>query len=158
MPIRPRSGRSRGRAPQEVVLQLGRAGMLEAEDLAALRIDARHHVLDRAVLARRVHRLEDQQHSVAVGGIEQLLLRAEFRYVVGQQLLVVRFRFVDRPDPCRPFLEVDLVVFAHAKVFGIDFHVSPSLTLAGSSSAYNHQVGATVKGGLFCRQRLRVWR
>ena len=42
-------------APQEVVLQFGRAGMLEAEDLAALRIDPGHHVLDDAVLPGGIH-------------------------------------------------------------------------------------------------------
>jgi len=48
-------------APEKVVLQLERARVLEAEDLAALRVHARHHVADRAVLAGSVHRLEDQQ-------------------------------------------------------------------------------------------------
>ena len=48
-------------APEKIVLQFGGARMFEAEDLAALRIDARHHVLDGAIFAGRIHRLEDQQ-------------------------------------------------------------------------------------------------
>ena len=53
------------RAPEKVVVQLGGAGMLEAEDLAALWIDARHDVPDRAVFTGGVHRLENQQNGVA---------------------------------------------------------------------------------------------
>src|SRR5580658_1394472 len=36
-------------APKKIVLQLGGAGMLEAEYLTTLRIDSRHHVLYRTV-------------------------------------------------------------------------------------------------------------
>ena len=81
MPMRPRSGRSRGGAPEEIVLQLGCARMLEAEYLAALRIDAGHDVLDRAVLAGRVHGLEDQQQGIGVRGVQQLLLLAELLHL-----------------------------------------------------------------------------
>src|SRR5262252_7779213 len=42
--------------------------------LRALRIDARHHVFDDVVLTRRVHPLKDQQQSVAVVRVEQVLL------------------------------------------------------------------------------------
>jgi hypothetical protein len=45
-----------GGAPEKIVLQFAGAGMLEAEDLAALRIDTRHHVPDGAVVSCRVHR------------------------------------------------------------------------------------------------------
>ena len=60
-------------APEEIVVELLVRRLLEAEDLAALRVHARHHVLDRAVLAGGVHRLKDDQHGVDVGRIEQLL-------------------------------------------------------------------------------------
>ena len=76
-------------APEKIVLQFGGAGVFEAEDLAALRIDARHHVPDRAVLAGGVHRLKDQQDRMAVGGVMKLLQGAQLRDVLGQQLLVV---------------------------------------------------------------------
>ena len=69
MPIRPRSGRpsssatgSRGRVPPPT-------GALK-RDLAALRVDAGHDVLDGAVFAGRVHRLEDHQQGQRVLGVE----------------------------------------------------------------------------------------
>ena len=55
-----------GRAPEKIVLQFLGARLLEAENLAALRIDPGHHVLDGAVLAGGVHRLKDQQDGIAV--------------------------------------------------------------------------------------------
>ncbi len=56
-----------GGAPEKIMLQFLGAGMLEAEDLAALRVDAGHHMLDGAVFAGRVHGLENQQDGIAVG-------------------------------------------------------------------------------------------
>ena len=77
MPIRPRSGSALAVAPEEVVVEFLGRRLLEAVDLAALRIHARHDVLDRAVLAGGVHRLEDDQHRIAVVGVEQFLRVAE---------------------------------------------------------------------------------
>jgi hypothetical protein len=57
----PALGQRARAAPEKVVVELFRARVLEAEYLAALRIDAGHDVLDDAVLAGCVHRLEDQQ-------------------------------------------------------------------------------------------------
>jgi hypothetical protein len=73
------------------VLQFGGAGMFEAEYLAALRIDPRHHVLDGAVFAGRVHRLKDQEDGVAVGVIEKLLQRAQSYNVLAQERVIVLF-------------------------------------------------------------------
>ena len=53
-------------APEKIVFQFGSAGMLEAEHLAALRVDPGHHVPDGAVFSRRIHRLKDQQDGMAV--------------------------------------------------------------------------------------------
>jgi hypothetical protein len=50
---------------------------LEGMHVAALRIDARHHVRDHAVLACRVESLQDDQHGPLMLGIEPLLQRAE---------------------------------------------------------------------------------
>ena len=58
MPIRPRSGRS-STWRQRKSWSSSSAGRLEASDLAALGVDPGQHVLDRAVLAGRIHRLED---------------------------------------------------------------------------------------------------
>ena len=79
MPMRPRSGSAFVDAPQVVVIAFLGRGRLEAEDLAALRVDAGHHVPDRAVLAGGVHRLEDQQQRVGV-------LRVELVLVLGEEL------------------------------------------------------------------------
>src|SRR5262249_11746771 len=56
-------------------LEVGR--LLEAVDFAALGVDPRHHMLDRAVLAGRVHRLQHDQDGVTVVGVEQLLSGGE---------------------------------------------------------------------------------
>ena len=62
-------------APQVVVVEVGAGRDLEAADLDALRVDAAHDVADRAVLAGRVHRLEDHHHAVGVlGGQAHLVL------------------------------------------------------------------------------------
>ena len=49
-----------GGAPEKVVFQFGGAGMFEAEHLATLGVDPRHHMSDGAVFSRRIHRLKDQ--------------------------------------------------------------------------------------------------
>ena len=41
-----------------------------------LRVDPRHHMLDRAIFPCRIHRLEDQQDGIAVGCVVKLLQRA----------------------------------------------------------------------------------
>ncbi len=64
-------------APHEVVVEVLPRGLLEREHLAALRIDARHDVLDGAVLAGRVHRLKHEQQRPAVLGVEHVLLFRE---------------------------------------------------------------------------------
>jgi len=71
-------------APQVIVIQLLVRGHLERVDLAALRIDARHHVIDGAVLARGVHRLDDDQHRPAILGVEHLLELGEPLDVLGE--------------------------------------------------------------------------
>ena len=42
-------------------------------------------MLDRAVLAGRIHRLQDDQHGVTVVGVEQFLCIGEFRQVLFQE-------------------------------------------------------------------------
>ena len=56
-------------SPEEVVGQFLDARLLERRDPAGLRIEAPHHVADRAVLAGGVHPLEHQQKRAAVLGI-----------------------------------------------------------------------------------------
>ena len=65
------------------------ARLLEGMHLAAHRIDPRHHMLDRAVLAGRVHALEDDQHRPAVLGVELLLHDPQTLDVVAKHRLGV---------------------------------------------------------------------
>ncbi len=59
------------RAPEKIMFQLLGARLLEAENLAALGIDTGHHVLDGAILARGIHRLENHQEGISVAGIKE---------------------------------------------------------------------------------------
>ena len=86
-------------APEKIVRQFLGAGMFEAEDLAALRIDAGHDMLDGAVLAGGVHRLKNQQQRVAVVGIKQSLPRAHLASVRFEEFLVMSFGFVEWLHP-----------------------------------------------------------
>src|SRR5450432_519281 len=96
--------------------------MLEAEHLAALRIDAGHYVFDRAVLARRIHRLEDQEQRVAVGSVEKLLMLAQLFDMTMQHRLIVVLGLVDGIDQRRPFLEIDLVAFCDTEILRTYLH------------------------------------
>ena len=64
-------------APQIIVVELLRGRLFEAVHLHPLGIEAAHHMLDRAVLPGRIHRLEDQQQGVPVLGIKAVL---QFRH------------------------------------------------------------------------------
>jgi hypothetical protein len=48
------------------MFQFAGAGMFEAENLAALGVDPRHHMSDGPVFSRCIHCLKDQQDSMAV--------------------------------------------------------------------------------------------
>ena len=124
MPMRPRSGQATRRAPEEIVLQFRGAGMLEAEDLAALRIDAGHHVLDGAILPGGVHGLENQQDGVAVAGVKQALERAQFLDVAGEDFLIILLRLVEWPHFRRPLFELHRAAFANTELFRCDFHLT----------------------------------
>jgi len=76
MPMRPRSGSARMQRQRKSWVELLARRGLEGEDLASLRVDARHDVLDRAVLAGGIHRLEDEEHGPAVLGVELVLSSA----------------------------------------------------------------------------------
>src|SRR5262249_22277651 len=82
-------------APQEIMIELLRARRLERVHLAALRIDARHRVLDDAVLAGGIHPLQHDQQRPAVVGIEALLQAAEALDVVRQHRLGLVLAEVD---------------------------------------------------------------
>jgi hypothetical protein len=91
MLIRPRSGRQ------------GRRGrLLEAEHVDAFGVHARHHVFDRAVLARRIHALQDEEQRLRARGIEDVLQVAK-AFDVGFQLFAgLRFIFEPGGEPRIP--------------------------------------------------------
>jgi hypothetical protein len=95
-------------APQVVMVELFRARRLVRVHLAALRIDARHHVLDRSVLPRSVHGLEHQQDRPAILRVEHVLQFGERLDADGQALdslrLVLRTQLagVGRVDILEP--------------------------------------------------------
>jgi len=60
-------------APKVVVIEFLGRGCFEGEDLAALRVEAAHDVLDGAVLAGGVHGLDDDEQGVGVLGVEFVL-------------------------------------------------------------------------------------
>ena len=105
-----------GGTPEKIVLQFGGAGVLEAEYLAALRVDPGHHVLDGAIFSCCVHRLKDQKDRIAIGRVKKLLQRAQLRNVLSQEFVIVLLRLVNGLDSRRPFLEVELVSLPYAKI------------------------------------------
>lgn len=116
-------------APEEVVLEVFGGGLLEAEDFAALGVDAGEDVFDGAVLACGVHGLEDQEEGVAVVGVEEVLEFVEFVDVAGEMFLVVLFAGVVGVDGGGPFFKFYVVCFFNAEVFDIDFHEMAGLGL-----------------------------
>ena len=94
---------SASRAPEKIVIQFFGARLFETENLAALRIDTGHHVLDGAVFAGSVHGLKNQQHRIAVVRIEQTLQRAQFLDVFAEDFLILFLRLVAGLYPSLPF-------------------------------------------------------
>ena len=63
-----------------------------------MRIDAGHYVLDATVLSAGIHGLKDDEQSVPVGGIEQLLQGTEVGDVLFEELLVFALGLIHRLD------------------------------------------------------------
>ncbi len=108
--------------PKKVVVELFRARMFEAENFAALRIDPRHDVLDRAVFAGRVHRLEDEEEGVAIVGIKQALQLAQFLHLAGEHLTIMRFGFIEGLDRGWRFGQTPGAARFQTEFRGIHFH------------------------------------
>jgi len=60
-------------APEILVVEFLLGGRLKRRDVASLRVDAGHYVLDGAVLAGCIHGLKNDQQRPAVLGIELFL-------------------------------------------------------------------------------------
>jgi hypothetical protein len=115
-------GQFAGGAPQEVVLELRGAGVLEAHHMAALRVDAGHDVLDHAVLAGRVHGLEDDQQRVAVVGVEPRLQVAQAPDMAVELAAIVGLRAVIRRDARRPLPQAQPAAGSDAEIVRVDLH------------------------------------
>ena len=125
MPIRPRSGRAPRGAPQEIVLQFRGARMLEAEYLAALRIDAGHDVPDGAILAGGVHGLKNQQHRVAVGCVVKSLQRRLAPPRVLPGFLYCFFDLYTGFTSVGHFLRSTFSPSLHTEILRFDLHLHP---------------------------------
>src|SRR5450830_53711 len=84
-----------GSTPQKIMFKFRGTRMLETEHLAALRIDARHHMANGSVLAGRVHSLKNQQYRIAVGGIVQALQHTQLIHMFCEQFAVLLLRLVN---------------------------------------------------------------
>ena len=104
------------------MLQFLGARLLEAEDLAALGIDAGHDMLDGPVLSRRVHGLENQEQGVAVVGVKEALEGPELLNVFLEDFFVLFFGAVKGFQEGRPLLEMDGFPFLDTKRLGMNFH------------------------------------
>ena len=69
------------------MVELLGGGLLERDDLNALRVHPRHHVLDDGVLTGRVHRLQHHEQRVPVGRPQQLLRLGELRDPARERVL-----------------------------------------------------------------------
>jgi hypothetical protein len=102
------------------VIEFGGTGVFEAVDLAALGVHSGHHVPDGAVLASRIHRLENQEDGVAVTCVKKSLQAAQFLDLIFQEFVVLLLRLVHRLDACRVLVEVERSMFGYLEVTGID--------------------------------------
>ena len=136
------SGKRLFAAPEEVVVQLLGGGLLERDDVAALWVDTGHDVLDRAVLAPRVERLEHDEQRVGVGRVEKFLGRGELFLELLEILLceVLRAGRVLRMQPAglghtrAPGLEARLFAWRNHEILDdvlVQLHVRASLLIFG---------------------------
>src|SRR3989442_4326861 len=110
------------RTPKKIVIQFRGAGMFEAEDLAALGIDARHHMANDAVFAGGIHSLKYQQQGVPIVGIVLELQGTELFDMLLEKFPIMFLGFVERRDLGGPFLQPHFVPFIYAEGRAIDFH------------------------------------
>src|SRR4051812_12839831 len=75
------------RAPEKIVREILLARRLERVNVAALRVETRHDMLDDAILAGGIHSLQHDQQRPAAVAIEALLQLAETLEVVREHRL-----------------------------------------------------------------------
>ena len=117
----PAFGQAARGAPEKIMFQFVGARLFEAENLAALRIDAGHHVPDGAILAASVHPLKNQQQRIAVGRVVKLLQRAQLLNVFLQEFLILLLRLAKGLHNRRPILSLTLSPGRTRKSFELIF-------------------------------------
>src|SRR5262249_38158046 len=78
-------------APQVIGAEVLAGRRLKGKNLTALRVDAGHDMLDRAVLPGRIHRLKDQQYRPTILSIKPILQLGEQRDPRRERFLRSRF-------------------------------------------------------------------
>ena len=101
----PAFGKAAVCTPEEIVVQFLSAWLLETENLASLRIDARHNVPDGPILAGPIHPLKDQKQSVLMRRIMKLLQGTQLRDIFCEEVVILGVRWTERFDRRRPLAE-----------------------------------------------------
>jgi hypothetical protein len=73
---------------------------------------------------------------VLVRSIETLLLLAQCVDLFGEKCFIVGFGLINRINIGRPFVEIDLVAFADAKILTLDFH-GAAFSAQGQADLYH---------------------
>src|SRR5262249_9141045 len=84
-------GKALQTSPQIIVIKIFACRRLERIDLAALRVDAGHDVLDRTIFSGGVHRLKDEQNCPTVLRVKHVLQFGEGFDAGCQRFLCARF-------------------------------------------------------------------
>ena len=113
-------------APQEVVGRFFLGGDFETVDACALRIHIAQHVIDGAVLARCVERLEADQQGPLTLGIQQVLQFSQLLRVVLQVRSCRGLVLVLRGGGGVDFAQLRLAPWLDLKQFSIAHESAPS--------------------------------
>src|ERR1700733_489319 len=116
-------GKTADTAPEKIMLKFLCTWLLEAVNLATLRVDAGHDMTDGPILSGTVHPLKDYQQRVVVGCIVSLLQRAQLLHVFDQELVILLLRLRIGIDNRPPLAEVDLFAERYTEILGVDFHL-----------------------------------
>src|ERR1700761_2733979 len=109
-----------GGAPEKIVGEFLGAGSLEAENLATLRVDTGHDMLDGAIFAAGVHRLKNDQCGVLAFGVKPALKIGQPFLVTLQFLIEFLLGIVKRLNFGGPMLKAHFASGRNAKWVGVN--------------------------------------
>ena len=124
-PDAPAAGERLIDAPQEIVIPLLDARLLESLHLHPRRIQRREDMIDGAVLARRVHGLQDHDEAVRILGVQLFLellhLLDGLREIISLHLRLLHLHIAGRgivrerhPRPLTDAIPLDVHLFFHS--------------------------------------------